>query len=38
MKFQYRHTMLACYGGYITQAIINNLAPLFLSSFSRTTA
>ena len=35
MKFQYRHTMLACYGGYITQAIINNLAPLFFVIFQQ---
>lgn len=30
----YTHTLHACYGGYIVQAIIANLAPLF-SWFSR---
>lgn len=33
MKFQYRHTRNACYMGYITQAIINNLAPLLFLTF-----
>ena len=28
MRFSYRHTKFACYAGYITQAIINNLSPL----------
>lgn len=28
-----RHTILACYGGYITQAIVNNLAPLLFLIF-----
>ena len=32
MHYTYRHTMKACYLGYITQAIVNNLAPLFLCS------
>lgn len=36
----YRHTVAACYLGYITQAIVNNLAPLlfvtFMSEFSLT--
>ena len=31
--FTYRHTMLASYVGYITQAIINNLAPLLFLTF-----
>lgn len=38
MKYQYQSTLYACYAGYITQAIVNNLAPLlfviFQSSFS----
>lgn len=33
MKFTYKHTMLACYAGYITQAINNNLAPLLFVVF-----
>jgi len=31
--YTYRHTTFACYRGYITQAIINNLAPLFFYIF-----
>jgi fucose permease len=34
MKLNYRHTRYACYTGYITQAIVNNLAPLFFIIFS----
>lgn len=30
----YRHTVLACYIGYITQAIINNFAPLLFLTFA----
>ncbi|MDD6034552.1 MAG: MFS transporter, partial [Oscillospiraceae bacterium] len=33
MKLGYKHTMLACYVGYITQAVINNLAPLLFVVF-----
>ncbi len=29
----YRHTKIACYIGYITQAIVNNLAPLLFVTF-----
>ena len=29
------HTMIACYMGYITQAIANNLAPLLFLTFER---
>ena len=29
----YTHTLHACYGGYIVQAIIANLAPLFFVVF-----
>ena len=35
MKWNYRHTLNACYLGYITQAIINNLAPLLFVTFQR---
>lgn len=33
MKLTYRHTLIACYIGYITQAIVNNLAPLLFVTF-----
>ena len=33
MKFTYKHTLYASYLGYITQAIINNLAPLLFLTF-----
>ncbi len=33
MKFTYKHTVRACYIGYITQAIVNNLAPLLFIIF-----
>ncbi len=33
MKLTHRATMLACYNGYITQAICINLAPLFYLTF-----
>ena len=36
MKFTYRHTLAACYTGYITQAIVNNLSPLLFVTFNRT--
>ncbi len=29
----YKHTVLACYGGYITQAVVNNFAPLLFLIF-----
>lgn len=35
MKLTYKHTKYACYIGYITQAIINNLAPLLFLTFHR---
>jgi fucose permease len=35
MKLTYRHTLLASYTGYITQAIINNLPPLLFLTFNR---
>ena len=33
MHLTYKHTKYACYAGYITQAIINNLAPLLFIVF-----
>lgn len=36
MKLTYRHTLHACYRGYITQAIVNNLAPLLFILFQST--
>ncbi|MGH4052539.1 MAG: MFS transporter [Clostridium sp.] len=33
MEFNYKHTLYASYLGYITQAIINNLAPLLFLTF-----
>lgn len=35
MKLTYKHTLYASYLGYITQAIINNLAPLLFLIFQR---
>ncbi len=35
MKLTYRSTILACYNGYITQAICINLAPLLYLTFQR---
>ncbi|HBI72505.1 MAG TPA: MFS transporter [Lachnospiraceae bacterium] len=32
-QYTYKHTTYACYRGYITQAIINNLAPLLFIIF-----
>ncbi len=33
MKFTYKHTVYACFIGYIVQAIINNFAPLLFLTF-----
>ena len=33
MLKSYRHTKAACYTGYVTQAIVNNLAPLLFLIF-----
>ncbi len=33
MKLQYKHTMYACFIGYIVQAIVNNFAPLLFLTF-----
>ncbi len=35
MKLSYNHTLYAGYLGYITQAIVNNFAPLLFLTFSR---
>lgn len=35
MERKYRHTLYASYIGYITQAIVNNLAPLLFVTFQR---
>ena len=35
MKNNYNHTITACYIGYITQAVVNNFAPLLFLTFSR---
>ncbi len=34
VKNNYKHTIFACYGGYITQAAVNNLAPLLFLIFN----
>ena len=33
-KWNYNHTLYACYTGYITQAIVNNFAPLLFITFA----
>jgi len=35
MRLTYRHTLYASYLGYVTQAIVNNLAPLLFLTFQR---
>lgn len=35
MKYTFKHTLNACYLGYITQAIVNNLAPLLFIIFQK---
>ena len=35
MLLSYRHTRTACFVGYITQAIVNNLSPLLFLTFQR---
>ena len=35
VRANYRHTQYACYLGYITQAIVNNLAPLLFVIFQQ---
>ena len=34
IRTSYKHTLAACYLGYITQAIVNNFAPLLFITFS----
>ena len=34
IRKSYEHTIYACYIGYITQAIVNNLAPLLFLTFA----
>lgn len=36
MKMTYKHTMYACFTGYIVQAIINNFIPLLFLTFQST--
>ena len=33
IRKNYNHTLNACYLGYITQAIVNNFAPLLFLTF-----
>lgn len=33
MKFQYKHTIYACFIGYVVQAIVNNFVPLLFLTF-----
>lgn len=33
MKLNYKHTMYACFGGYVVQAIVNNFLPLLFLTF-----
>jgi len=35
MKFTFKHTLIASYGCFIIQAIVNNLSPLLFVTFSR---
>jgi MFS family permease len=34
-KLTFKHTKAACYAGYVSQAIVNNLAPLLFITFGR---
>jgi fucose permease len=34
-RLNYRHTLAACYLGYVSQAIVNNLGPLLFLTFQR---
>ena len=33
IRTSYRHTLYASYPGYVTQAVVNNFAPLLLLTF-----
>ncbi len=35
MRLTYKHTLISSYLGYVTQAIVNNLAPLLFLTFQR---
>ncbi|WP_312643475.1 MFS transporter [Hydrogenoanaerobacterium sp.] len=35
MRYSFKHTLYACYTGYITQAIVNNLAPILFIVFQQ---
>ena len=35
IRQNYKHTINACYIGYITQAVVNNFAPLLFLTFQR---
>lgn len=35
MKLTYKHTLCACYIGFVTQAIVNNLSPLLFVIFNK---
>ncbi len=34
MKWTFKHTKLACYSGYVTQAVVNNFTPLLFVVFA----
>lgn len=34
-KLNFKHTTIACYAGYITQAVVNNLAPILFIVFQQ---
>lgn len=36
MKLKYQHTIVACFAGYVVQAIINNFVPLLFVTFQNT--
>lgn len=36
MKFTYKHTIYACFIGYIVQAIVNSFVPLLFVTFQKT--
>ena len=38
LKLNYNHTIYACYIGYVTQAIVNNFAPLLFLTFQKSFA
>lgn len=35
IKLNYKHTLIACFAGYITQAVVNNFAPLLFLIFNK---